>query len=91
MSEISKLTIGSIREGLLSRRFSATEIAQQALAFAESENPKTNAYLRLCPERALAAAAKVDAAIAAGEERFQQVTETEEERRQRRQVGRRFP
>ena len=68
MSEISKLTIGSIREGLLSRRFSATEIAQQALAFAESENPKTNAYLRLCPERALAAAAKVDAAIAAGEE-----------------------
>ena len=36
MSEISKLTIGSIREGLLSRRFSATEIAQQALAFAET-------------------------------------------------------
>ena len=68
MSDISTQTISSIREGLLSRRFTATEIAQQALAFAESENPKTNAYLRLCPERALAAAAKVDAAIAAGEE-----------------------
>ncbi len=67
MSNIAKQTISSIREGLLSRRFSATEITVQALAFAAGENPKTNAYLRLCPERALAAAAKVDAARAAGE------------------------
>ena len=33
------------------------ELAAEALRFAEAENPKTNAYLHFCPERALAAAA----------------------------------
>ena len=60
-------TIQSIREGLLAKRFSAVEIAREALETAERENPKTNAYLMLCPERALAAAAGVDRRIAAGE------------------------
>jgi len=61
-------TITSIREGLLKKQFSAVEIAREALAVAERENPKTNAYLMLSPERALAAAARVDAKIAAGED-----------------------
>jgi len=38
------------------------------LAFAEAENPKTNAYLTLAPERALASAKAVDQKIAAGED-----------------------
>ncbi|MDE3197518.1 MAG: Asp-tRNA(Asn)/Glu-tRNA(Gln) amidotransferase subunit GatA [Acidobacteriota bacterium] len=59
-------TIDSIRTGLLAREFSAVELARQALEYAGRENPKTNAYLRLCPERALAAAEKVDEKIAAG-------------------------
>ena len=54
---IPSLTIGRVREGLLSRRFSAVELAAEALRFAEAENPKTNAYLHFSPERALAAAA----------------------------------
>ncbi len=60
-------TIASIREGLRAKQFSAVEVAREALEFAERENPKTNAYLMLCPDRALAAAAGVDRKLAAGE------------------------
>ena len=64
---IASLTISGVREGLLNKTFSAKELAEAALAFAQAENPKTNAYLTFSPERALAAAAKVDARIANGE------------------------
>ena len=64
--EIARLTIPEIHEGLRRRRFRAVELAQQALRFAEAENPKTNAYLHFCPERAIAAARKVDEAIEQG-------------------------
>ena len=63
-NEVASLTIGVIREGLLRKKFSATELAKSALAFAEQENPRTNAYLTFAPERALRAAAKVDEEIA---------------------------
>ena len=66
--EVNKLTIATIRAGLASRQFTAAEVCQAALRFAETENSKTNAYLRLCPERAMETAARVDAAIAAGED-----------------------
>jgi aspartyl-tRNA(Asn)/glutamyl-tRNA(Gln) amidotransferase subunit A len=59
-------TIESIRTDLLRRTFSAVEFTREALAHAERENPKTNAYLLLAPERALKAAEKVDEKIAAG-------------------------
>jgi aspartyl-tRNA(Asn)/glutamyl-tRNA(Gln) amidotransferase subunit A len=61
-------TIRSIREGLRKKQFSAVEIAREALAFAEHENPKTNAYLLFSSERALEAAERVDRSIAAGED-----------------------
>ena len=54
--DIASLSITSVRESLAARRFSATELAAEALRFAEAENPKTNAYLHLSPERAMAAA-----------------------------------
>ncbi|MEO7145951.1 MAG: amidase, partial [Bryobacteraceae bacterium] len=60
------LTIDGIQKGLRAREFSAVEIAKLALEFAEKENPKTNAYLTLSPERALAAAKAVDEKLAAG-------------------------
>ncbi|HEX8984707.1 MAG TPA: Asp-tRNA(Asn)/Glu-tRNA(Gln) amidotransferase subunit GatA [Bryobacteraceae bacterium] len=65
---IPTLTVAQIREGLAARRFSAVELAREALRFAEAENPKTNAYLRFSPERALAAAARVDEKLARGED-----------------------
>ena len=65
---IPSLTISSVRKGLADRTFSAVELAQEALAFAKAENPKTNAYLTFSDERALAAARAVDAKLAAGED-----------------------
>ena len=65
---MTRHTIQSIREGLRAKEFTAVEVAREALEFAERENPKTNAYLLLCPERALAAAAEVDRKLAAGED-----------------------
>src|SRR5689334_17191589 len=66
--DISTLTIDSVREGLQSRRFSAVELSQEALRFAQQENPRTNAYLRLSPERALASARRTDERLARGED-----------------------
>src|SRR5215470_4761673 len=66
--DIPSLTIDQVKEGLAARRFSATELANEALHFAGTENPKTNAYLHFSPERALAAAARVDEKLARGED-----------------------
>lgn len=65
--EIASLTIPAIREGLLNKKFSATELAQAALSFAEQQNPATNAFLTFSPDRALAAAGRVDEQIAKDE------------------------
>jgi aspartyl-tRNA(Asn)/glutamyl-tRNA(Gln) amidotransferase subunit A len=66
--EIASLTVDQVREGLRRRRFSAAELAAEALRFAEAENPATHAYLRFCPDRALAAARRVDEKLARGED-----------------------
>jgi aspartyl-tRNA(Asn)/glutamyl-tRNA(Gln) amidotransferase subunit A len=63
---LPSLTIAAVRDGLRKKDFSSKELTEAALAFAQAENSKTNAYLTFSPERALAAAAKVDAAIAKG-------------------------
>ena len=67
-SPLAGLTIDTIRASLLSKVFSAEELAKQALACAEAENHKTNAYITFSPERALASAREVDRKIAAGED-----------------------
>ena len=66
--EIASLTADQVRHGLRARRFSAVELTTEALRFAEVENPRTNAYLHFCPDRALAAARRVDERLAAGED-----------------------
>ncbi len=66
--DVRNLTISTIREGLAAKRFSATELTQDALSFAAAENPKTNAFLAFSPERALAAAGRVDDKLARGED-----------------------
>lgn len=63
---VAGLSISEIRAGLQRRAFSAVELAGEALRFAEAENPKTNAYLHFCPERALEAARRVDLALSEG-------------------------
>ena len=64
--DIPSLSIDSVREGLFSKRFSASELTEEALRLAEAENPKTNAYLHFSPERARAAAQAVDRQLAQG-------------------------
>jgi aspartyl-tRNA(Asn)/glutamyl-tRNA(Gln) amidotransferase subunit A len=64
--DVATLTIDQVREGLRARRFSAVELANEALRLAATENHKTNAYLHFCPERALAAALRVDELLARG-------------------------
>lgn len=66
--DLASLTIDTVREGLLAKRFSAVELASEFLALLEKENPATNAYLHFSPERALAAARRVDAILARGED-----------------------
>src|SRR5579863_196642 len=61
-------SIQSIREGLLAKKFSAVELTREALAHAERENPKTNAFLLFSSERALESAERVDKKIADGED-----------------------
>ncbi len=67
-SPLEGLTIDSIRDGLLKKTFSAEEFTRNALAYAEAENHKTNAFLTFSPERALATARLVDEKIARGED-----------------------
>jgi aspartyl-tRNA(Asn)/glutamyl-tRNA(Gln) amidotransferase subunit A len=66
--DIASLSIDRVRQGVLAREFSAVELAAEALRFAQAENPKTNAYLRFSPERAMAAARRVDECVARGED-----------------------
>jgi aspartyl-tRNA(Asn)/glutamyl-tRNA(Gln) amidotransferase subunit A len=66
--DIPSLTIDQVRKGLLARRFSAVELAREALSFAEARNASTNAYLHFSPERALRSAARVDEKVARGED-----------------------
>jgi aspartyl-tRNA(Asn)/glutamyl-tRNA(Gln) amidotransferase subunit A len=67
VTEVASLTIEQVQAGLAARRFSAVELTQSALTFAQKENPKTNAYLHFSADRALAAAERVDKKIATGE------------------------
>jgi aspartyl-tRNA(Asn)/glutamyl-tRNA(Gln) amidotransferase subunit A len=66
--DIRSLTVAQIRQNLKSHRYSAVELATEALRFAEAENSKTNAYLHFCHYRALAAAQRVDQKLQRGED-----------------------
>ncbi len=66
--DVAKLTIPEIREGLGKKKFSAVEVATEALKYARSENQKTNAYLTFSEERALAAARLADEKLARSED-----------------------
>src|SRR4051812_48465159 len=64
---VPALTIPQIQEGLKKKEFSASELALEAIEFAQRENAQTNAYLTFSSERALEAARQVDTKIANGE------------------------
>jgi aspartyl-tRNA(Asn)/glutamyl-tRNA(Gln) amidotransferase subunit A len=67
MTELHRLTLAELNEGLRARRFSSVELARHFLARIERFNPALNAFITVTGEQALAAAQKADRTIAAGE------------------------
>jgi len=66
MDDYRSLTIDGIHAGLRERRFSARELAREALRLAESENERFGVFLHFSPDKAIAASEKVDREISAG-------------------------
>lgn len=63
----AELSIAQIQAGLTAKEFSAKEVAESSLARIASADKAVHAFLETTEEAALAAAARVDAAIAAGD------------------------
>ncbi|MGB4441802.1 MAG: Asp-tRNA(Asn)/Glu-tRNA(Gln) amidotransferase subunit GatA [Coriobacteriia bacterium] len=68
MIDLSALTAREVQGGIASGGFSAREAAESAYARIEALDGDVHAFLQLTPELAFAAADRVDAARAAGEE-----------------------
>lgn len=64
---LSELTIKSFHDGLLNKKFSALEIAQDCFARIKKEDAKINAFLSTAEETALRQAEAVDLAVAKDE------------------------
>ena len=67
MTSIDSLSARQIAEGVAAGDFSATEVARASLDAIAARDGETQAFLQVSEELALAAAAKIDAARAAGE------------------------
>ena len=64
MEHYDQLTIDSIREGLQQKKFSARELAEQALEQARAGNESSGIFLSFTPEKAYEAADRVDSQVA---------------------------
>jgi aspartyl-tRNA(Asn)/glutamyl-tRNA(Gln) amidotransferase subunit A len=67
MTDLHRLTLAELNEGLRARRFSSIELVRYFLARIERFNPALNAFITVTGEQALAAAQRADRSIAAGE------------------------
>ncbi len=68
MASIRELQIRELHQQLVSKERSAAEILEETLAHVEAVEAKVSSFITLTADRARAAAAAVDAKIAAGEE-----------------------
>jgi aspartyl-tRNA(Asn)/glutamyl-tRNA(Gln) amidotransferase subunit A len=66
--DLSSLSARQVRDGVVAGSFSARETAEAAYARIDALDGQVHAFLQLTPELALAAADRIDAARAAGEE-----------------------
>jgi aspartyl-tRNA(Asn)/glutamyl-tRNA(Gln) amidotransferase subunit A len=66
MSAAALWTVDSVRAALVAKKVSARELATEFYARIEKQNPALNAYLALCPDRALAQADRIDALVNSG-------------------------
>jgi aspartyl-tRNA(Asn)/glutamyl-tRNA(Gln) amidotransferase subunit A len=60
-------SVTGLSRGLAAREFSSVELTRHFLGRIEAGNPRLNAFVTVCAERALAEAARADARIAAGD------------------------
>ena len=60
-------TIDGVREAIAAKKVSARELTEEFYARIAARNPKINAFLTLCQERAYGQAERLDAMVAAGE------------------------
>ncbi len=67
MSDLTKLNLAAIRDGLKNKDFSASEITNAYLSAIEEANPKLNAYISVEADIALNMAKKSDERLAKGE------------------------
>lgn len=68
MTDITKLGVAELRDGLKKKEFTATELAHATLGKIHRENEKTNAFTLLSEEQAFAHAKAADEKIAKGEQ-----------------------
>jgi aspartyl-tRNA(Asn)/glutamyl-tRNA(Gln) amidotransferase subunit A len=67
MTDLHRLTLAELNEGLRARHYSSVELARHLLARIERFNPALNAFITVTGEQALAAAQKADELLASGE------------------------
>jgi aspartyl-tRNA(Asn)/glutamyl-tRNA(Gln) amidotransferase subunit A len=67
MTDLHRLTLAELNEGLRARRFSSVELARHFLARIERFNPALNAFITVTVEQALAAAQRADELIPSGD------------------------
>jgi aspartyl-tRNA(Asn)/glutamyl-tRNA(Gln) amidotransferase subunit A len=65
--ELTKLALAELQQQLQTRKVMAREVTEAHLKRIEERDPKTKAFLSLCPERAFAQADAIDQRIGKGE------------------------
>ena len=68
MSDIVRLDAATLADNIARRELSSVEVTQACLDQIESTDGQYRAFLHVAADQALADAARVDAAVAAGEE-----------------------
>lgn len=66
MTDLTKLTLAEARNGLVAKKFSATELTQAFIKAIDAANAHLNAYVLATPEHALAQAKASDERLAKG-------------------------
>jgi aspartyl-tRNA(Asn)/glutamyl-tRNA(Gln) amidotransferase subunit A len=69
LTDLTKLTLAEARDGLVAKKFSATELTQAFIKAIDAANPHLNAYVLETPEHALAQAKTSDERLAKGQAR----------------------
>jgi len=68
MSDLTKLTIKELRQGLKNKVFSSQELTKEFLSVIEEKDKEIKAFLTITPDQALKQATEADERISRGED-----------------------